>query len=38
MALKIFLNVIAAILELVAISALKQKIREGNIPGITEYI
>ena len=39
MAKKIFLNPIAAILELAAIAALKRKIRDGNIsPGITEYI
>ena len=35
---KIFLNPIADILELTAIATLKQKIRDGNIPGITEYI
>ena len=34
---KIFLNQIAAILELADIASLKQKIREGNIPGITEF-
>ena len=38
MAKKIFLNPIAAILELAAIATLKRKIRDGNIPGITEYI
>ena len=38
MAKKIFLNLIAAILELATIAALKQKIRDGNIPGITENI
>ena len=38
MAKKIFLNPIAAILEFAAIAALKRKIRDGNIPGITEYI
>ena len=38
MAKKIFLNPIAAILELAAIAALKRKIRDRNIPGITEYI
>ena len=35
---KIFLNPIAAILELAAIATLNQKIRDGNIPGITDYI
>ena len=35
---KTFLNPIAAILKLAAIAALKRKIRDGNIPGITEYI
>ena len=35
---RIFFNPIAAILELAAIAALKRKIRDGNIPGITEYI
>ena len=38
MAKKIFLNPIEAILELAAIATLKRKIRDGNIPGITEYI
>ena len=38
MAKKIFLNPIADILELDAIATLKRKIRDGNIPGITEYI
>ena len=33
---KIYLNKIAAILELTAISSLKRRIRDGNIPGITE--
>ena len=35
---KIFLNPIAAILELAAIATLKRKIRDGNITGITESI
>ena len=35
---KIFLNEIAVILELAAIATFKRKIRDGNIPGITEYI
>ena len=35
---KIFLNQIAAILGLAAITTFKRKIRDGNIPGITEYI
>ena len=35
---KIFLNQIAAILELATIATLKRKIIDGNIPGITEYI
>ena len=35
---KIFLNPIAAILELAVIATLKRKIRDGNIPGITGYI
>ena len=35
---KIFLNPLAAIYELTAIAALKRTIRDGNIPGITEYI
>ena len=35
---KIFLNEIAAILELAAIATLKRKITDRNIPGITEYI
>ena len=35
---KIFLNQIAAILELATIAALKRKIIDGNIPGITAYI
>ena len=35
---KIFITLIAAILELAAIAVLKRKIRDGNIPGITEYI
>ena len=35
---KDFLTPIAAILELAAIATLKRKIRDGNIPGITEYI
>ena len=34
----IFLNQIAAILELAAIATLKRKIRDENIPGVTEYI
>ena len=38
MAKKFFLTPIAAILELDAIAVLKRKIRDGNIPGITEYI
>ena len=33
---KVFQN--AAILELVPMATLKWKIRDGNIPGITEYI
>ena len=32
------LNQIATILNLAAIASLKQKIRDGNIPCITEYI
>ena len=35
MAKKIFLSPMAAILELAAIAALKRKIKDGNIPGIT---
>ena len=35
---KIFLNPIASIFELAAIATLKRKIRDGNIPGTTEYI
>ena len=35
---KIFLNQFAAILKLAAIATLKGKIRDGNLPGITEYI
>ena len=35
---KIFLTTIPAILELAATAALKRKIRDGNIPGITEYM
>ena len=38
LAKKIFLNPIAAILELAAIATLKRKIRDGNIPSIIEYI
>ena len=38
MAKHIFLNPIAAILEFVAIAALKRKIRDGNIPDIADYI
>ena len=38
MAKKIFLNPITAILELAATASLKRKIRDGNIPVITEYI
>ena len=34
---KIFLNPMATILELAAIATLKRKIRDGNIPGITQY-
>ena len=34
---KMYLNQIAAMLELAAIATLKRKIRDGNIPGITEY-
>ena len=35
---KIFLHQIEVILELAAIATLKRKIRDGNIPGITEYM
>ena len=35
---KIFLNQFSAILELDAIATLKRKMRDGNIPGIAEYI
>ena len=38
MAKKIFLTPVAAIFELAAIAVLKRKIRDGNIPGITEFI
>ena len=38
MAKKIVLNPIAAILELADIAALKRKIKDGNMPGITEFI
>ena len=35
---KIFLNQFAAILKLAAIATLEGNIRDGNLPGITEYI
>ena len=35
---QIVLNQIAAILKLAAIATLKRKTRDGNIPGIIEYI
>ena len=34
---RIVLNPMAAILELAAIATFKRQIRDGNIPGITEY-